>query len=102
MEKLTPFDAAKYITTPEDQAELLNDAFASGHAGYIANALGVVARARGMAVVAQEAGLSREGLYRSLSEAGDPRLTTILGVMRALGIKLVAQPDDRKGAMAGN
>jgi probable addiction module antidote protein len=85
-----PFDAATYIDTPESQAELLSDAFDSGDAGYIANALGVVARARGMTGIAKEAGVTREALYKALSERGDPRLSTLLGVMKALHIKLSA------------
>jgi probable addiction module antidote protein len=70
----------------------LNDAFATGDAGYIANALGVVARAQGMAEVARTAGITREALYKSLSEAGDPKLTTLLGVMRALGMAITTHP----------
>jgi probable addiction module antidote protein len=90
--KTEPFDAAPYLKTAESQIELLNDAFASGDAGFIAQALGVIARAHGMAEVAREAGITREALYKSLSEAGDPRLTTLLGVTRALGMTLSAYP----------
>lgn len=91
MVKTEPFDAARYITTPEAQAELLSDALASGSAAYVAHALGIIARAKGMTQVAREAGITREALYRSLSEEGDPRLTTLLGVMRALGVTLSVQ-----------
>lgn len=91
MVKTEAFDAAQYLTTPEVQAELLSDALATGDAAYVAQALGVIARARGMAEVAREAGVTREALYKSLSEEGDPRLTTFLGVMRALGVTLTAQ-----------
>ncbi len=91
MAKTEPFDAARYISTAEEQAELLNDALASGNAAYVAQALGVIARARGMAAVAREAGVTREALYKSLSEEGDPRLTTLLGVMEALGMRLHAE-----------
>jgi probable addiction module antidote protein len=63
----------------------------TGDAGYIANALGVIARARGMTEVARGAGITREALYRALSEDGDPRLTTLLGVMRSLGLRLSVQ-----------
>jgi len=91
MVKTEPFDAARYLTTPDAQTELLNDALASGNAAYVAQALGVIARARGMTEVAREAGVTREALYKSLSDAGDPRLTTLLGVMRALGVTLSAQ-----------
>jgi probable addiction module antidote protein len=85
------FDAAKYVQSQSEQQELLADAFASGNAGYIADALGIIARARGMADVARETGLTREGLYRSLREDGDPKLTTVLGVARALGVKITAR-----------
>lgn len=78
------------LASPEAQAELLNDALASGDAAYVAQALGVVARARGMTAVARHAGVTREALYKSLSEDGDPRLTTLMGVMRALGVTLTA------------
>ena len=91
MVKTIPFDAARYTTSPESQQSLLDDAFASGNAAYIANALGIIARARGMADVAREAGVTREALYKSLSEEGDPRLTTLLGVARALGVTLTAR-----------
>lgn len=90
MVKTEPFDAARYLVSPESQAELLNDALASGDAPYIAQALGVIARARGMSEVAREAGVTREALYKSLSEDGDPRLTTVMGVARALGLTLSA------------
>ena len=83
-----PFDAAKYLSDPEDRTALLTDAFESGDPAYIANALGVVARARGMSSVAREAGVTREALYKALSESGDPKLSTLLGVMRALGVQL--------------
>ena len=85
-----PFDPAQYLGNPEAQAELLSDAFESGNAKYIANALGVVARARGMSQVARDAGVTREALYKALSDDGDPRLTTLLGVVKALGIRLTA------------
>jgi probable addiction module antidote protein len=90
MAKTQPFDAARYLTSPEAQGELLNDALASGDAAYIAHALGVIARARGMTDVAREAGITREALYKSLSDEGDPRLTTLMGVIRALGLTLTA------------
>jgi probable addiction module antidote protein len=85
-----PFDAAKYLTSPQSQAELIADALESGEAAAIAAALGVVARARGMAEVAREAGGAKASLYKALSENGDPQLTTLLGVMKALGLKLTA------------
>jgi len=93
MVETLPFDSARYLGDAEAQAELLADAFGSGDAGYIANALGVVARARGMSQVARDAGVTREALYKALSDDGDPRLSTLLGVVKALGIKLTATTD---------
>jgi probable addiction module antidote protein len=90
--KTKPFDAAEYLDDPGSQADLLSDAFESGDPGYIAHALGVVARARGMTEIAREAGVTREALYKALSEEGDPRLSTLLGVTRALGVTLSAAP----------
>ena len=90
--KTTPFDAAAHLRDAESQAELLADAFESGDASYIAHALGIIARARGMSQVARDAGVTREALYKALKEQGDPKLSTLLGVAKALGIKLVAVP----------
>ena len=86
----TRFDPAEYLDTPEAQAELFSDALESGDAGYITHALNTIARARGMSAIAREAGVTREGLYKSLSPEGDPKLTTLLSVTKALGLKLSA------------
>jgi len=86
--KTTPFDAAEYLDTVEAQEEFLKEAFDSGDHKYIARALGIVARAKGMTQVSKEAGVNRESLYRALSEDGDPRLSTLLGVMKALGVSI--------------
>ncbi len=64
----------------------------AGDAAYIAKALGVVARAKGMTEISRKTGLSREQLYRSFSERGNPTLKTTLPVMRALGMELTARP----------
>ena len=71
--KTIPFDATKHLKSRRAQAELLSDALETGDTGYIANALGVIARARGMADVAQQAGVTRAALYKALSRRGDPR-----------------------------
>jgi probable addiction module antidote protein len=89
--KTVPFDASEFITTPEAQADLLADAFASGHAGYIAHALGIIAKARGVSKVAADAGVTREALYKGLTMDGDPKLSTVLGVSKALGFQITAR-----------
>lgn len=83
-----PVDLAPFYDTEDAQQDLLNDALASGHAGYIANALGIVARARGMTALAAETGFKRQQLYRALSEDGNPTLDTLTRVVSALGFRL--------------
>jgi probable addiction module antidote protein len=90
--KTIPFDGSKFFDTPESQLELLQDAFETGDPEYVAHILGVIARARGMTSIAKEAGVTREALYKALSEEGDPKLSTLLGVAKALGLKLTAEP----------
>jgi len=90
--KTIPFDRAEHFTgSKDDQAELLNDALATGDATHIRNALGIVARARGMSEVARGAGVTREALYKAFSTNGDPKLSTLLGVLKSLDFKLSAR-----------
>jgi len=87
----TRWDAVDSLTTPESIASYLEAAFEDGTPALIAAALGDVARAQGMTQVAKQAGLTREALYKSLSPDGDPKLSTLLGVLGALGLKLTAR-----------
>lgn len=86
--ELTRFDAATHLSDAEAQAEFLSEALATADVGYIAHAIGVVARARGMAGLAAETGFKRQQLYRALSEDGNPTLDTLTRVVRALGFRL--------------
>ncbi|HEX4319447.1 MAG TPA: addiction module antidote protein [Acidobacteriaceae bacterium] len=87
--KTFPWDAADYLTDDETIAEYLTAALESNDPRIIAKALGAVARARGgMTELARNTGISREALYRALSEDGNPELGTALKVMHALGVKL--------------
>jgi probable addiction module antidote protein len=90
-EKLTNYDPAEDLGTEEAIAVFMAEAFQSNDVAYIAHALGVVARAKGMSQIASQTGLSREQLYRSFSANGNPTLKTTLAVMNALGIKLTAK-----------
>ena len=87
-----PLDLADLVPEREGQEYLLEEAFASGHADLIANALGIVARARGMTATAQAAGVTREALHKALSSQGNPTLATLLGVTKALGYRLKLVP----------
>jgi probable addiction module antidote protein len=90
--KTRPFDPAAYLDTPEAIAAYMTEALDSNDPGFIADALGVIARARGMTQVAREAGLSRESLYRTLSPEGNPELGTLLRVLTVLGLQLTVRP----------
>jgi len=90
-EKLHAYDPADALKSDAAIDEFMKDAFESGDAGYIAHALGIVARARGMSEIARETGLAREALYRSFAEDGNPTLKTVLAVMQSLGFELTAK-----------
>ncbi|WP_395142592.1 addiction module antidote protein [Schlegelella aquatica] len=92
--KTTPWDVQDHLRTPEDCALYLEAVLeeAGDDPAFIAKALGDVARARGMAQTAREAGLSREGLYKALSPDGNPSFATVLKVLGALGLRLHVTP----------
>ena len=90
-ETLTAYDPAEDLTSETAVAAFMAEAFETEDSGYIAHALGVVARVRGMSQIASQTGLSREQLYRSFSEHGNPTLKTTIAVMKALGIGLTAK-----------
>jgi len=91
VKKLSTYDPASALIDNEEIAVFMADAFETGDVTHIANALGIVARAKGMAKIAADTGLSREQLYRSFSEKGNPTLKTTLAVMKSLGITLSAK-----------
>jgi probable addiction module antidote protein len=86
----TPCDTAEYLKTDEDMAQYLEACFeeAGDAAAFIAKSLGNIARARGMTQTARDTGLAREGLYKALSENGNPEFATVMKVIKALGLKL--------------
>lgn len=89
---LPAFDPAEYLKDDTDIAAYLSVVIEEGDAGELAHALGVAARARGMAQIAQETGIGREALYKALRADAQPRFDTIARVCKALGVKLVVQP----------
>lgn len=92
-EKFTRYDSAEDLKTDEDMAAYLDACLqeAGDDPAYIAHALGVIARARGMTQLARDTGLARENLYKALSAEGNPEFGTILKVVKALGLKLHAE-----------
>ena len=94
--KTTPYDSADYLNTDEAIVAYLEEALDTDDPAFIAQALGTVARTRGMSQIARDTGLSRESLYRALSANGNPEFSTVIRVMKALGLKFsVANADPR-------
>lgn len=83
-----PWDIAEHLDSEEMIAAYLSVVFQDGDAAEIRDALGHVARAKGMSGIAAQAGITREALYRALGKDGNPTLDTLLGVVKALGVKL--------------
>ena len=92
MTKTVRFDAVDYLDSKERQVAYIAAALESGEADFVRDALGVVARARGMGGIAKKAGLNRESLYKALGETGNPEFGTVMRIVRALGLTLSAHP----------
>ncbi len=89
--ELPEFDMAEHIKTEEDIAAYLNTVLEEGDGAELAHALGVIARAKGMADIAEKSGITREALYKALRPNAQPRFDTVHKVMQAMGIKLQAR-----------
>lgn len=90
--KTTPWDVTEYLDSEEAIAHFLEAILEENDPALLAAALGDVAKARGMTQIARETGLSRESLYRALSKEGNPELGTVMKVLKALGLRLSAEP----------
>lgn len=90
---LPAFDPARYLRDDEDIAAYLTQIIDEGDSGELAHALGVAARARGMTQIAEAAGIGRESLYKALRADASPRFDTIAKVCKALGVRIVVQPE---------
>jgi probable addiction module antidote protein len=90
--KTTRWDPAKHLATIADIAVYLDAAIEDGDPGLVGATLGDIARAKGMAQLAEKVGMSRTSLYKALSEEGRPEFATVLKVIDALGLQLRAEP----------
>lgn len=90
--KLVAFDAARYLNDDEAIAEYMTAILDENDPDLLLLALADVARAKGMAQVAKDAGLGRESLYKALAPGAKPRFETVMKVARALGVKFTARP----------
>lgn len=86
----SPYDTAEFLRTPQEIADYLEAVFEEygTDSRAVIRALGTAARAVGMQKIANETGLQRQGLYKSLSDEGNPSFDTILKVMHAVGVEL--------------
>lgn len=89
--KLYPFDAADYLRTPEDVEVYLQVALEENDPDFFQEALGTVARSKGMQAIARQSKTTRAGLYKALSAAGNPEFATVVRVVEALGYRLSIQ-----------
>lgn len=92
--KLVPLDAAKYLDSDAAIAEYMTAVLEAEDSDLLMLALGDIARAKGMAQVAKDAGLGRESLYKALAPGAKPRFDTVMKVAKALGVKFTATPID--------
>ena len=88
--KTKPWDPAEHLKTEKDMVAYLEAALENDDPALVAAVLGDIARAKGMTDIAREAGLGRESLYKALSREGNPEFSTVLKVVRALGLRLHA------------
>lgn len=91
MTQTTRFDAVAYLDTKERQVAYISAALETGDPDFVRDALGLVARARGMSEIAKDAGLNRESLYKALGQSGNPEFSTIMRVLGAMGLTLSAR-----------
>ena len=89
---LPEFDIAEHLPDEQAIAEYLTVVLEEDDPAALAEALGTIARARGMTDIANASGITREALYKALRPNASPRFETISKVCAALGVRLVAQP----------
>ena len=89
---LPEFDMAEHLPDEQAIAEYLTVVLEENDPAALADALGTIARARGMSEIAKSSGITREALYKALRPNASPRFETISKVCAALGVRLVAQP----------
>lgn len=91
-EMFTPWDPADYINTPEDVFGYIEIALEENDPQFLFSVLGDIARSKGMAQLAKECGVTREGLYKTLSPKGNPSFKTVASVLNNMGFQLTVKP----------
>ena len=88
---LPEFDVTEYLDDEQAIAQYLTIVIEENDPAALAQALGTIARARGMMQMAEASGLGREALYKALRPGAHPRFETIARVCTALGLRLSVQ-----------
>lgn len=90
MNKLTTFDIAEYLDNKEMIAEYLSQILQDGNMDELFEAIGNIAKAKGMSLIAAETGLGRESLYKTFQAGSKPRFETVMKVLHSLGVNIKA------------
>jgi len=90
MSNLTTFDVSQYLDSKEMIAEYLSQVLADGDTNELLEAIGNIAKARGMSQIAKDTGLGRESLYKTFQDGAKPRFETVMKVLNSFGVKLQA------------
>jgi probable addiction module antidote protein len=85
---VSKFDTAEYLDSEDMIVAYLSEAITEGDNEVLLNAIGNIAKARGMKKIAEESGLGRESLYKAFAPGAKPRFETVLKVLKALGVSL--------------
>jgi probable addiction module antidote protein len=86
--KTTRWKITDHLKTKQDIVDYLDAVLEDGDPELLKDALGVIARSKGMTEIAKEAGLARSNLYKALSPDGNPEFATVASVLKALGLRL--------------
>lgn len=92
MRKVSDFDVLEYLDSEEAMAAYLNAALEEGDVSMLGAALGDIARAKGMTKLSKETGVTRDGLYKALSQTGNPSFDLVQRVVNSLGLKIEVAP----------
>jgi len=90
MSKVTTFDVAEYLDSEEMVAEYLSQILADGDTDELLEAMGHIAKAKGMSQISKDTGLGRESLYKTFQAGAKPRFETVMKVLDSFGVKLQA------------
>ncbi len=92
----TKFDSADFLNSAEAIAAYLDAYLDDGTPEEVRSALDTIARSKGMSDLAQRSGVTRQGLYKALSEGGNPSFETIRSILGAMGLRLTVEPTEKE------